>query len=75
MFQEKKPRDYKSLWILSLVLIALGIVLTINMAMIRAIGFVLLAVGGFGMVWSITNLDKWKDKDGDDGDGQKRKFY
>jgi len=73
MFMEKKSRDYKSLWILSLVLIAIGIVLTINMAMIRAIGFILLAVGGFGMIWSITNLDKWRDKD--DGKEDKPKFY
>lgn len=73
MFMEKKPRDYKSLWILSLILIAIGIVLTINLAMVRAIGFILLGVGGFGMIWSITNLDKWRDKD--DGDEQKRKFY
>ena len=64
MYQQKKPRDYRSLWIISLFLIAIGIVLTINLAMIRPVGFVLLGVGGFGLIWSLTNMDKWKDKDG-----------
>lgn len=73
MYQQKKPRDFKSLWMISLALIAIGIVLTINLAMIRPIGFILLGVGGFGMIWSITNLDKWKDKD--DMDEGKKKFY
>lgn len=49
---------------ISLCLIVLGIVLTINLAMIRPVGFVLLGVGGFGLIWSLTNMDKWKDKDG-----------
>lgn len=51
---------------ISLCLIVLGIVLTINLAMIRPVGFVLLGVGGFGLIWSLTNMDKWKDKDGKD---------
>ena len=62
MYQPKKQRDYKSLWIISMFLIAIGIVLTINLAMIRPLGFVLLGVGGFGLIWSLTNMDKWKDK-------------
>ncbi len=66
MYQQKKPRDYRSLWLISLCLIVLGIVLTINLAMIRPVGFVLLGVGGFGLIWSLTNMDKWKDKDGKD---------
>ena len=70
MYQEKKPRDYKSLWIISMFILAIGIVLTINLAIIRPVGFVLLGVGGFGLVWSLTNMDKWKDKN-DKGD-QKR---
>jgi len=43
-------------------LIAIGIVFTINLAMIRPLGFVLLGVGGFGLIWSLTHMDKWKDK-------------
>ena len=70
MYQQKKPRDYKSLWIISMFLIAIGIVLTINLAMIRPLGFVLLGVGGFGLIWSLTNMDKWKDKK--DQDNQRR---
>ncbi len=70
MYQEKKPRDYKSLWIISMFILAIGIVLTINLAIIRPMGFVLLGVGGVGLVWSLTNMDKWKDKN-DRGD-QKR---
>lgn len=62
MYQQKKPRDYRSLWIISIALIAIGVVLTINLAMIRPLGFVLLGVGGFGLIWSLTNMDKWKDK-------------
>jgi len=71
MYQQKKPRDYRSLWIISLFLIAIGIVLTINLAMIRPVGFVLLGVGGFGLIWSLANMDKWKDKD---GKGDQRRF-
>ena len=70
MYQKKKPRDYKSLWIISMFILAIGIVLTINLAIIRPVGFVLLGVGGFGLVWSLTNMDKWKDKN--EGDDQKR---
>ena len=70
MYQKKKPRDYKSLWIISMFILAIGIVLTINLAIIRPVGFVLLGVGGFGLVWSLTNMDKWKDKN--DGGDQKR---
>ena len=63
MYQQKKPRDYRSLWIISMALLAIGIVLTINLAMIRPLGYVLLGVGGFGLIWSLTKMDKWKDKD------------
>ena len=70
MYQEKKPRDYKSLWIISMFILAIGIVLTINLAIIRPVGYVLLGVGGFGLVWSLTNMDKWKDKN--EGGDQKR---
>jgi hypothetical protein len=62
MYQQKKPRDFRSLWAISIALIAIGIVLTINLAMIRPVGFVLLGVGGFGLIWSLANMDKWKDK-------------
>ncbi|MCK5134474.1 MAG: hypothetical protein KAR19_01705 [Bacteroidales bacterium] len=62
MYQQKKPRDYRSLWVISILLIAIGIILTINLAMIRPVGYVLLGVGGFGLIWSLTNMGKWKDK-------------
>lgn len=63
MYQEKKPRNYRSMWAISMVLLGIGIVLTINLAIIRPVGFVLLGVGGIGLVWSLTNMDKWKDRD------------
>lgn len=62
MYQQKKPRDYRSMWIISVALLALGILLTIRLAMMRPLGFVLLGVGGFGLIWSLSNMDKWKDK-------------
>ena len=62
MYQQKKPRDYRSLWIISMALIAIGIVLTINLAMIRPVGFFLLGIGAIGLIWSLSNMDKWKDK-------------
>lgn len=63
MNPNQKPRNFKSLWLISLVLIAIGIVLTINLAMIRPVGFALLGIGGFGMIWSLSNKDRWDDDD------------
>ena len=63
MYQQKKPRNYRNMWLISIILLGIGIVLTINLAMIRPVGFVLLGIGGIGLVWSLTNMDKWKDKD------------
>ncbi len=62
MYQQKKPRDYRAIWVISIVLLGIGIVLTINLAMIRPVGFVLLGIGGIGLVISLTNMDRWKDK-------------
>ena len=62
MYQQKKPRDYRSIWVISMFLLGIGIVLTINLAMIRPLGFVLLGIGGVGLVISLSNMDKWKDK-------------
>jgi hypothetical protein len=62
MYQQKRPRDYRGLWIISLAIIVIGIVLTINLAIIRPVGFVLLGAGGFGMIWSLANMDKWKER-------------
>lgn len=50
------------MWAISMALLVIGIVLTINLAIIRPVGFVLLGVGGIGLVISLTNMDKWKDK-------------
>jgi phage-related minor tail protein len=66
MYQQKKPRDYRSLWLISIVLILIGTLLTIRLAMIRPLGYVLLGVGAVGLIWSLSNLDKWKDKKGPD---------
>ncbi|MBN2698596.1 MAG: hypothetical protein JXR52_07195 [Bacteroidales bacterium] len=74
MYQQKKPRDYRSLWIVSLLIVVIGILLTFNMALLRAVGFVLLGVGAIGLIWSISNLDKWKDKDAREEE-EKKKFY
>jgi hypothetical protein len=63
MYQEKKPRNYRNVWLISMILLGIGIVLTINLAIIRPVGFVLLGIGGIGLVWSLSNMDKWKDKD------------
>jgi hypothetical protein len=67
MYMPKKTRDYRSLWLISIVLLVIGILLTINLAVIRPAGFVLLGIGGIGLVWSLSHMDKWKDKkDGED---------
>jgi len=70
MYQQKKKRDYRSIWIISVLLLAIGVLLTINIAIIRPVGFVLLGIGGFGLVYSLTNMDKWKDNQ--DKNDQKR---
>jgi len=66
MYQEKKPRDYRAMWAISMVLLGIGIVLTINLAMIRPLGYVLLGIGGIGLIISLRNMDRWKDKKGKD---------
>ena len=67
MYPPKKKRDYRNAWLISMALIAIGIVLTINLAIIRPAGFVLLGIGGIGLIWSLSNMDKWKDnKDRED---------
>ena len=55
-------------------LLAIGILLTINMAIIRPVGFALLGVGGIMLVISLTNMDKWKDKKDRDKDKDYRHF-
>ena len=50
------------MWAISIVLLIIGILLTARLAMIRPVGFVLLGIGGVGLVISLTNMDKWKDK-------------
>ena len=62
MYQQKKPRDYRAMWVISIILLIIGILLTARLAMIRPVGFVLLGIGGVGLVISLTNMDKWKDK-------------
>lgn len=62
MYQQKKSPDYRTLWIVSMVLLVLGILFTFNLALIRPVGFALLGVGGVMLVISLANMDKWKDK-------------
>jgi hypothetical protein len=62
MYQQKKPRDYRAMWAISIVLLLIGIVLTIRLAMIRPLGYVLLGIGGIGLIISLRNMDSWKDK-------------
>ncbi len=62
MYQQKKPTNYRTLWIVSIALLAIGILLTINLAILRPAGFAFLGVGGVMLVISLTNMDKWKDK-------------
>jgi hypothetical protein len=62
MYQQKKPRDYRAMWAISMALLGIGILLTINLSIIRPVGFALLGIGGIGLVISLTNMDKWKDK-------------
>ncbi len=66
MYQQRKPRDYRAMWAISIVLLIIGILLTVRLAMIRPVGFVLLGIGGVGLVISLANMDKWKDKKGKD---------
>jgi hypothetical protein len=68
MYQQKKPTDYRTLWIISIVLLVIGILLTINLAILRSVGFALLGVGGVMLVISLANMDKWKDKKDRDKD-------
>jgi len=68
MYQQKQPTDYRTLWIISIVLLAVGILLTIRLAMLRYVGFALLGVGGVMLVISLANMDKWKDKKDKDKD-------
>jgi hypothetical protein len=68
MYQQKQPTDYRTLWIVSIVLLAIGILLTIRLAMLRYVGFALLGVGGVMLVISLANMDKWKDKKDKDKD-------
>jgi len=67
MYQQKKQRDYRTLWLISIFILIIGILLTVRLALLRPLGFALLGVGGFGLVWSLANMDKWKDKNGPDG--------
>lgn len=63
MYQQKKPRSSKTIWLASIALIAIGVVLTINLAMIRPLAYALLGVGGFGLIWSLSNKKGWEDRD------------
>ncbi len=63
MNQQKKTRNYKNLWLLSVFLLIIGILLTIRLTMIRPLGYALLGVGAFGLIWSLINKDGWEDKE------------
>jgi len=50
------------MWAVSMALLAIGILLTISLALIRPLGYALLGIGGIGLVVSLTNMDRWNDK-------------
>ena len=50
------------MWVVSMALLAIGILLTISLALIRPLGYALLGIGGIGLVVSLTNMDRWNDK-------------
>lgn len=62
MFQQKKPRDYRAMWVVSIIILVLGILLTMRLALLRPLGYALLGVGGVMLVISLANMDTWKDK-------------
>lgn len=62
MFQQKKPRDYRAMWAVSIAILILGILLTMRLALLRPLGYALLGVGGVLLVISLANMDTWKDK-------------
>ena len=62
MFQQKKTRDYRAMWVVSIVLLVLGILLTMRLSLLRPLGYALLGVGGVMLVISLANMDTWKDK-------------
>jgi uncharacterized protein (DUF983 family) len=62
MYQQKKPRDYRAMWVVSIILLVLGILLTMRLALLRPLGYALLGVGGVMLVISLANMDTWKDK-------------
>ncbi len=62
MEEQKGKRNYKSLWLLSLFILVIGIILTINLALIRPLGYALLAIGAVGIIWSIIHMDKGRDQ-------------
>jgi hypothetical protein len=53
---DKPPRNYRNIWLASISLLLIGIVLTINLSLIRPLGFSLLILGGVGMVWSLVKM-------------------
>ncbi len=67
MYQQKKPRSSKTIWLVSIALIAMGVIFTINLAMIRPLGYALLGVGGIGLIWSLSKKDGWDDKNDPNG--------
>ena len=62
MEEQKGKRNYKSLWLLSVAILVIGIILTINLALIRPLGYALLAIGAVGIIWSIVHMDKGGDQ-------------
>lgn len=56
MIIENKPRNYRGIWLASLLILFIGVLLTINMALIRPLGYALLFLGGVGLVWSLIKM-------------------
>ncbi len=58
MPRPNKQRDYRILWIISLLVLVTGVLLTMRPAMIRPLGFTLLGLGAVGLVWSLARMDR-----------------
>ncbi len=58
MTQKREP-NYKGLFYLSMVFVALGVVLSNYFDVNESIGIVFIAVGGLFLIISLKNKDKW----------------
>ena len=58
----KRDPNYRGLFYLSMVFVALGVVLSNNFDVNESIGIVFIAVGGLFLIISLKNRGKWVGK-------------